>query len=85
MNITIKHLTSLAAVICLTASASLWAVGDRNAVNSPLGSPDDDTFDAPYVNPEGGRVLVFCEDGEKLVVTPVGGGVIDVICVPAEE
>ena len=85
MNPSTKQLTSLAAVICLMASAPLWAGGDMNAANNPLGSPDDDTFEAPYVNPDGGRVMVFCEDGEKLVVTPMGSGVIDVICVPAEE
>ena len=85
MNIRGLQLTALAAIICLLASAPLWAGGDQNAENNPNGSPGSDTFEAPYVNPDGGRVLVFCEDGEKLVVTPQGSGEIDVICLPAED
>ncbi len=85
MMICIKQLTVLTAIISLAASGALLGAGGKNAYNNPSGSPSEDTFETPYVNPDGGRMMVFCAEDEKLVVTPVDTGTVEVTCVPAEE
>ena len=85
MKTGIKQLTVLAAIICLAASAPLLGEGGKNAHNNPIGSPSDDNFEAPYANRGDGRMMVFCAEDEKLLVTPVDGGVIEVTCMLADD
>ena len=70
------------AAAALIASAALSAGGDKNAVNNPNGSPADATFDSPYINGGDGRVLVYCDEGETLVLTPIGSTSAEATCVP---
>ncbi len=83
--IRIKQLTVITAIISLAASGPLLAEGGKNAHNNPNGSPSEDTFETPYTNPDGGRMMVFCAEDEKLVVTPLDSGAVEVTCVPADD
>lgn len=76
---------SLTALLSLAMSLPAAAEGGKNAYNNPNGDPDDDTFEAPYVNAGDGRVMVFCAEGETLVLTPVSTGAAEATCVPAGE
>jgi hypothetical protein len=81
--------SSFAAVVALGAAAalcstSLLAGGDKVAANNPVGDPPDDTYQEPYANQGDGRMLVYCEDGEVLVINPVDPGAAELVCEPAE-
>lgn len=73
----------MVALLSMAVSFPAAAEGGKNAYNNPNGDPADDTFEAPYVNAGDGRVMVFCAEGETLVLTPVDTGSAEATCVPA--
>lgn len=83
--IDVKRLVALVAVIGIATSSLSLAGGDKNAHNNPKGDPPGDTYLEPYANPGDGRMMVFCAEDEKLVVTPVDIGAVDATCVPAND
>jgi hypothetical protein len=83
-----KHIGSvaiLALVLALTGSFQALAEGGKNAHNNPSGSPDDETFETPYANTGGGRMLVFCAEDESLVTVTLADGSLELTCVPADQ
>ncbi len=81
MSWTLKSLTALCALSVVFAMPA-FAGGDKNAYNNPNGEPSSGDFEAPYVNQGDGRVMVFCAEDEKLVVTPIDSGAVEAVCVP---
>ena len=81
MNIAAKQLTVLAAIVGICGGTQELAGGDKNGYNKPAG---EETYLTPYANEDGGRLSVFCAQDEKLVVTPVDGGAVEVTCIPAD-
>ncbi len=77
--------TVIVAVIGLVRSAGALAGGDQNAYNNPTGDPPDDTYQTPYANTGDGRIMVFCAEGEVLVITPAEGGAVEASCLPAGD
>ena len=71
---------TLASVVALGASTHALAGGDKNGYSNPTGDPAEDTYQTPFANSDGGRMLVYCADGEDLVVTPVDGNAVEVTC-----
>jgi hypothetical protein len=84
MNKVITSTAALAAVIVLVAAPQALAAGGQNAYNNPTGEPAEDTYQTPYANAGGGRMLVFCADNETLVMTPAADGAMELTCVAAE-
>lgn len=84
MNTHIASIAALATAIVLIATSPALAGGGQNAYNNPTGSPAEDTFQMPYANTDGGRMLVFCAEDETLVMTPTGDGAVELTCVAAE-
>ena len=80
----LRHLSvsilSLITIIAFAFSGTLLAGGGKNAYSNPTGDPADDTYQTPFANADGGRMLVYCADGEDLVVTPVDGNAVKVTC-----
>ncbi|NCA89075.1 MAG: hypothetical protein EOM92_09190 [Gammaproteobacteria bacterium] len=72
-------------VLGLVLPLTLAASGGKNAYNNPNGSPADGDFDAPYVNAGDGRMLVFCDEQETLIMKPLGDGSIEMVCVPVDD
>ena len=75
----------LATVIVLVGAPPAFAGGGKNAYNNPSGSPDEDTFETPYANTGGGRMLVFCAEGETLVTLTMADGTLELTCVPTAQ
>ena len=76
---------SIATCLLLTATLTVSAGGDKNAYNNPNGSPEDSEFSAPYMNMGTGRVLVYCEEGETLIIVPMGSDAAEAVCVSTDE
>ena len=78
--------TRLNTAILIAAAALLstgaWAAGGQNAYNNPGGDPPEDTYQTPFANPDGGRMMIFCAEGETLVLTPADGGAVEATCIP---
>ena len=51
----------------------------------PSGSPDEDTFETPYANTGGGRMLIFCAEGETLITLSMADGTLELTCVPTAQ
>ena len=76
---------TLGCVFALIGSSALFASGGQKAYSNPTGDPAEDTYLEPYTNGGvGGRMLVYCADDEKLVVTPVDGAGVEVTCEAAQ-
>ncbi|MCC7276822.1 MAG: hypothetical protein IT487_00705 [Chromatiaceae bacterium] len=75
----------LATVIVLVATPQTFAGGGKNAYNNPSGSPDEDTFETPYANTGGGRMLIFCAEGETLITLSMADGTLELTCVPTAQ
>lgn len=84
MNIQMMMKAALV-VLGLALPLSLAASGGKNAYNNPNGSPADGDFSAPYVNAGDGRMLIFCDEQETLIMKPLADGSIEVVCVPTDE
>ncbi len=80
-----KLLNAAIAAACLFVAMPVLAGGDQNAHNNPTGDPAEDTYQTPYSNAGDGRIMVFCAEDEKLVVTPVDTGAVDISCIPVEN
>ena len=78
-------LTALTAVAGLIAAPQTMAAGDKNAYNNPTGDPPTDTYQTPFANAGGGRMLVFCADDETLILTPTADGSVEITCMPAAD
>ncbi|UHD17931.1 hypothetical protein [Thiocapsa bogorovii] len=77
---------AIVAIVVATSFAcgnSALAAGGKNAYNNPTGDPAEDTYQTPYTNVGEGRIMVFCAEGETLVVTPAEDGAVEAVCVPA--
>ncbi len=79
--------TTLAAavILVLIGGSAVLAGGDKNAYNNPTGDPPEDTYLTPYANFGKGRMMVFCAEDEKLVITPVDVGSVEASCIPVPE
>jgi len=79
-------ITTLMAALAygLIGSSIGLAGGDKNAYNNPAGQPPQPD-QTPYVNTGDGRMMVFCEADEVLVITPVDLGSIEATCKAATE
>lgn len=80
---TLIPMLTLIALLALATSGTLWAGGDKNGYSNPTGDPAEDTYQTPFANSSGGRMLVYCADDEELVVTPVDGQAVEVTCLSA--
>jgi hypothetical protein len=78
------HLSAATLIAAALLSSGAWAAGGQNAHNNPTGDPPADTYQTPYANPDGGRMMIFCAEGETLVLTPAEGGSVEATCIPAE-
>ncbi|MCP5417781.1 MAG: hypothetical protein H6965_11870 [Chromatiaceae bacterium] len=85
MKTGMKKLAVFVAVVSFAAAVPAWASGGKNAYNNPNGSPADEVFEAPYTNLGEGRVMLFCAEDEKLVVTPIDKAAVEATCVPDDE
>jgi len=85
MKIGAKQAMVLAALVGIGAGMQALASGGTYAHNKPGGEPGDQTCLTPYAKEEGGRLALFCAQDEKLVVTPVDGGAVEVTCMPADR
>jgi hypothetical protein len=54
-------------------------------LQQPNGGPADGDFNAPYVNASEGRMLIISDQQETLIMKPVSGSSVEVVCVPVEE
>jgi len=81
IRVTLGVLTVLGLALPLTLGAS----GGKNAYNNPNGSSADGDFDAPYVNAGDGRMLIFCDEQETLIMKPLADGSVEAVCVPTDE
>ena len=81
IRVTLGVLTVLGLALLLLLGAS----GGKNAYNNPNGSPADGDFDAPYVNAGDGRMLIFCDEQETLIMKPLADGSVEAVCVPTDE
>jgi len=75
----------LTTAIVLVGASQAFASGGKNAYNNPSGSPDEDTFETPYANTGGGRMLVFCAEDETLITLTVADGSLELTCVPTAQ
>jgi hypothetical protein len=75
--------TAVAAAIALSGT-QLLAGGDKMAYGNPTGDPAEDTYQNPYASQGDGRLLIYCEEGETLVIVPVETGMAEATCQPAE-
>jgi hypothetical protein len=78
-------LVAVLAIIVLVGAPQTFAGGGKNAYNNPSGSPDGDTFETPYANTGGGRMLVFCAENETLVTLTLADGSLELTCVPSDK
>ncbi len=78
----IGSIAMLATSLVLVGAPPTFAEGGKNAYNNPSGSPDEDAFETPYANTGGGRMLVFCAEGETLVTLAMADGTLELTCVP---
>jgi hypothetical protein len=74
-----------AVILVLISSTAVMAEGGKNAYNNPTGDPPEDTYLTPYANFGGGRTMIFCDEDEKLVITPVDVGSVEASCIPVPE
>ena len=75
----------LATVFVLVGAPQTFAGGGKNAYNNPSGTPDGDTFETPYANTGGGRMLVFCAEDETLITLAMADGTLELTCVPTAQ
>ena len=75
----------LVTIIAMVGAPQAFAGGGKNAYSNPSGSPDEDTFETPYANTGGGRMLVFCAEDETLVTLTLADGSLELTCVPAAQ
>jgi hypothetical protein len=82
-----KYIGSIAflAIAMVLAGSQAFAGGGKNAYNNPSGSPDDATFETPFANTGGGRMLVFCAEDETLVTLTMADGSLELTCVPTDQ
>jgi hypothetical protein len=85
MNIRVKRLAVLTAIIGLCSATEALAAGGQYGYNNPTGDPADDTYQTPYANTGEGRMEVFCGEDEKLVITPVDGSAVEATCIAADD
>lgn len=76
--------TAIATAALLTAP-SAFAGGDKNAYNNPGGDPPDFDGEMPYTNEGDGRIMIFCADGETLVVKTIDGGAMEATCLADDD
>ena len=75
----------LVTIIAMVGAPQAFAGGGKNAYSNPSGSPDEETFETPYANTGGGRMLVFCAEDETLVTLTLADGSLELTCVPAAQ
>lgn len=68
----------------LLSSAQPLASGGKEAYGNPTGDPAEDTYQNPYASQGDGRLLIYCEEGETLVIVPVEVGMAEATCQPAD-
>lgn len=75
----------LVSAVLIALSTALYAAGGQNADNNSGGDPPDDTYQTPFSNSGGGRMLIYCAEGETLIMAPAEDGAVEAACVPTES
>jgi len=84
MNATSIVVSAALGAAVILSSPQLLAAGGEVAAGNPMGDPAEDTYQNPYASQGDGRLLVYCEEGETLVIVPVEVGMAEAICHPAD-